>query len=271
MLRETREQSLQGRLDISDRADRYQVATANVCAVGIDLDDLGLVRIELASREIAAKRQQHLAVENGMIARWSADHDAHSYIVRIVVLDKVLAARGVRHRGLKLRGQGDKLIMGALATGPGINGDRLAAVEQGRNLIEIGIRRTHHRAPRMDSIRRLVMSWGIGNIRRHDQHRNAMLRQCCLTGRNGLPPGLFGRQDHFAKHTAAFANVLECDLLDRLEANVLANDLGRDQDDRHRFADAVACLQPVYDRFTEGFGTADLIAADALLDQLCSR
>ena len=33
-------------------------------------------------------------------------------------------------------------------------------------------------------------------------------------------------------------------------------------------ADAIACLQPVYDRFTEGFGTADLIAAKQLLEQL---
>jgi predicted ATPase len=33
-------------------------------------------------------------------------------------------------------------------------------------------------------------------------------------------------------------------------------------------ADAIACLRPVYDRFTEGFGTADLIAAKQLLDEL---
>ena len=39
---------------------------------------------------------------------------------------------------------------------------------------------------------------------------------------------------------------------------------------RHRRypADAIACLQPIYDRFTEGFGTADLIAAKQLLDEL---
>ena len=35
-----------------------------------------------------------------------------------------------------------------------------------------------------------------------------------------------------------------------------------------RATDAIACLQPVYDRFTEGFGTADLIAAKQLLDEL---
>jgi tripartite-type tricarboxylate transporter receptor subunit TctC len=35
-----------------------------------------------------------------------------------------------------------------------------------------------------------------------------------------------------------------------------------------RCADAIACLQPIYDRFTEGFGTADLIGAKQLLDDL---
>jgi len=33
--------------------------------------------------------------------------------------------------------------------------------------------------------------------------------------------------------------------------------------DLGRPADAITCLQPVYDRFTEGFGTADLMAAKA--------
>jgi hypothetical protein len=35
-----------------------------------------------------------------------------------------------------------------------------------------------------------------------------------------------------------------------------------------RPADAIACLQPAYDRFTEGFDTADLITAKRLLDDL---
>jgi predicted ATPase len=37
---------------------------------------------------------------------------------------------------------------------------------------------------------------------------------------------------------------------------------------RDRPADAMALLQPVYDRFTEGFNTADLKVAKALLDAL---
>ena len=35
-----------------------------------------------------------------------------------------------------------------------------------------------------------------------------------------------------------------------------------------RFGEAIACLRPIYDRFTEGFDTADLIAAKQLLDDL---
>jgi predicted ATPase len=38
--------------------------------------------------------------------------------------------------------------------------------------------------------------------------------------------------------------------------------------DQGRSADVFALLQPVYDRFTEGFDTADLKTANALLDVL---
>ena len=38
--------------------------------------------------------------------------------------------------------------------------------------------------------------------------------------------------------------------------------------DQRRSADALALLQPVYDRFTEGFDTADLKTAKGLLDAL---
>ncbi len=47
-----------------------------------------------------------------------------------------------------------------------------------------------------------------------------------------------------------------------------ATSLARLVSDQGRAADATALLQPVYDRFTEGFATADLKAAKALLDDL---
>ncbi len=45
-----------------------------------------------------------------------------------------------------------------------------------------------------------------------------------------------------------------------------ATSLARLLHDQGRSADALALLQPVYDRFTEGFDTADLKAAKTLLD-----
>ena len=47
-----------------------------------------------------------------------------------------------------------------------------------------------------------------------------------------------------------------------------ATSLARLLSDQGRFVDATALLQPVYDRFTEGFHTTDLKAAKALLDVL---
>jgi len=47
-----------------------------------------------------------------------------------------------------------------------------------------------------------------------------------------------------------------------------ATSLARPLRNQGRSADAIACLQPSYDRFTEGFGTADLMAAKQLLGDL---
>jgi len=57
-------------------------------------------------------------------------------------------------------------------------------------------------------------------------------------------------------------------LIGRLRRQVACHErpsLARLLHDRGRPADAIACLRPIYDRFTEGFGTADLKAARALL------
>jgi predicted ATPase len=50
-----------------------------------------------------------------------------------------------------------------------------------------------------------------------------------------------------------------------------ASSLARLLRNQGRQADAIACLQPIYGRFTEGFDTADLIAAKSLLDELNGR
>ena len=47
-----------------------------------------------------------------------------------------------------------------------------------------------------------------------------------------------------------------------------ATSLARLWRDRHRAAEACELLQPVYNRFTEGFDTTDLKSARVLLDTL---
>ena len=76
-------------------------------------------------------------------------------------------------------------------------------------------------------------------------------------------PGAAAAEDHFrqALDCARRQGALSWELR---AATSLAR-LLRDQD---RTADAIACLQPVYDRFTEGFGTADLVTAKRLLNEL---
>ena len=55
--------------------------------------------------------------------------------------------------------------------------------------------------------------------------------------------------------------MLSCELRAATSLARLMHSQGRD-------ADAIACLKPVFSRFTEGFGTADLISAKQLLDEL---
>jgi len=50
-----------------------------------------------------------------------------------------------------------------------------------------------------------------------------------------------------------------------------ACDLARHWQAQGRSEEALTLLQSIYDRFTEGFGTADLIQAQALLESLRPR
>jgi predicted ATPase len=49
----------------------------------------------------------------------------------------------------------------------------------------------------------------------------------------------------------------------------VATSLARLLHSQGRSADAIACLQPIYDRFTEDFESADLIESKQLLDEAC--
>jgi predicted ATPase len=79
----------------------------------------------------------------------------------------------------------------------------------------------------------------------------------------GAPGAAVAAEDHFqqALDWARRQGALSWELRAATSLARLLNDQGRS-------ADARALLQPAYDRFTEGFATADLKAAKALLDDL---
>jgi hypothetical protein len=142
----------------------------------------------------------------------------------------------------------------ASAAGGRVDGNCLALVENGGDLVEVGIARANERSPRMNSVGKLVVRGGVGDIHRHDEDGDAPSRQRCLTGRDGLAADLLRRKDHLAEDTAASVHVDEVDLLDRFEAQVLAHDLACDQDDRGRVA--IGLVEPVDEVETAGAARA---------------
>ena len=123
----------------------------DVCRIAINLNDGRAIRIELGPREVRAEQKQHIAVEYGVITGWSADDAGHSNIVRIVVLDEVLATGRVRHRRLEPRRRGDHLVMRCGAASARIDRNCLAFVENGGEFVEVGVAWANERAPVADA------------------------------------------------------------------------------------------------------------------------
>jgi tetratricopeptide (TPR) repeat protein len=101
----------------------------------------------------------------------------------------------------------------------------------------------------------------------HTEERWAMAELMRVKGElllvRDAPGALAAAEDHFrqALDLARPQGALSWELR-------AATSLARLLRNRGRPADAITCLQPIYDRFTEGFRTSDLILAKQLLDEL---
>src|ERR1700760_549648 len=102
------------------------MAPSDMRGVVVDLNDGRRIWIKLGPGEVAPEQEQHVAVEDRVIARRTADHTAHTNIVGIVVFDEVLAPGGVRRRRLQARSRGDYLVVRAVAARASIDRDLLA-------------------------------------------------------------------------------------------------------------------------------------------------
>ena len=78
----------------------------------VDLEDGGVLRIELPIGKVGAEHQQGIALLHGVVAGAESEQSSHADVEGIVVLDDLLAPEGMDDRRLNDVGQGEDLVMG---------------------------------------------------------------------------------------------------------------------------------------------------------------
>src|ERR1700727_2721544 len=81
----------------------------------------------------------------------------------------------------------------------------------------------------VDAVSQLLCSVGVRDIDRHNEHRDAAARNRGLARHDSEPVRLIRRMDHCAKNAGALEYRLEVHFLDKLEADLAAYNLTRDQ------------------------------------------
>jgi predicted ATPase len=240
---------LQGLPDQAMRAAESSVADARATNHAVSLGDA-------------------LAVAACPIALWAGDLVAAEHYVEMLLDHSTRHALGRWHifgrcyQGMLViqRGDGNTglRLLRAAFTEPGAAGDaaRLIAF-----LISAGSRHAGQIADGLGAIEEAI----VRSECTEERWLNAELLR--VNGElfllRGAPAAAAAAEDHFRQ---------ALDLARRQEALSwelrAATSLSRLLRDQGHFADATALLQSVYDRFSEGFDTADLKAAKALLDAL---
>jgi len=115
------------RLDgVPHRADERDVdrdAPADVLAADVDLDDLRVVGVERAIREIGPEHEQRVAVLHRAVPRGESEQPRHPHVEGIVVLDELLATHRVDDRRLERTGDGHEVVVRPLAPRAGEDRD----------------------------------------------------------------------------------------------------------------------------------------------------
>src|ERR1700674_2401164 len=99
---------------------------AEMVGCHVDLNDLGLLRVELPPGKVGAKHQQGLAFGYRQIARFAADNAGHADVVRVVVLKHVLCAGRVCNGRLEPLSYRKDLSVGATTSRTPIDRDLVA-------------------------------------------------------------------------------------------------------------------------------------------------
>ena len=121
-------------LDRADQRDLDRHPAADLLAAHVDLDHRHPVREERPVGEVGAEHDQGVAVLHGPVPGAEPDQPGHPHVVRVVVLDELLAAERVHDRRLQRPGQRDELVVrpGAARPRPGSSPGSAAFEHLGR-------------------------------------------------------------------------------------------------------------------------------------------
>lgn len=105
----------------------------------VHLDDLHVVGQEGVVREVRAEQDQQIALVRGLVGGAVAEQPAHADVVRIVVLDPLLAAQGVPDGRLDPARELHDLGVGPGGATAAEQGDLVGLVDQPDQLLDLPV------------------------------------------------------------------------------------------------------------------------------------
>lgn len=208
-------------------------APAQVFGPHVDLDDLHVVGEEGVVREVGAEQDQQVALVGGLVGGAVAEQPAHPDVVRVVVLDPLLAAQGVPDRGLDLPGELHDLGVRAPRAGAAEQGDLLRLVDHVDEAVDLGVAGAG-RGPGGDEggLGGLLGGGLVGDVAGEGDDADTGTADRVLDGAVQQPGHLLRTGDHLAVVAALAEQLVGVGLLEVAEADLAGRDVRGEGEDR---------------------------------------
>ncbi len=239
-----RQQRSDGFAHIGGNAQLQGRATPKCSRVTVHLHNRGVLRIELAIREIRTQHDQGVAIEHGVIAGAEADQAGHADIERVIPLHMLLAAQRMHDRRAQRVGQRHHRIVRPGTAAAAEQRHRLALLQDLRELLHILGRRQQPRCTQHGPRgREVFIDLHQRDVAGNHHHRHALL-QDRSTHRTVEHLRQLRRIGHQLDEVTAFAEqLLRMRLLEIAQADLGRRDMRGNG--KHRLPAAVAIEQPI--------------------------
>src|SRR5271154_6454997 len=110
-------------LDAADHAQIDSRTTADLLASDVNLNNLCILRIELAVGKVGTEHQQRIAIHHGVIAGRESEESSHTDVIGVVILDEFFASQSMNNWSFQPLGDCQQFRVRASATGTTENYD----------------------------------------------------------------------------------------------------------------------------------------------------